>query len=76
VARQTAGEYRGALRGDFLKLVRCNGRALQVYEISEPVFEMVAQRGPIKLHGSFVVEDDVARQCADSKTVDGGLRFC
>ena len=50
-----------------MKLVRCNGRALQVYEISEPVFEMVAQRGPIKLHGSFVVEDDVARQCATAK---------
>jgi hypothetical protein len=28
---------------------------------------MAAQRGPIKLHGSFVVEDDVARQCATAK---------
>jgi hypothetical protein len=35
---------------------------LRVFEIGEPVFELTAQRYPIRLHGAHLVEDAVARQ--------------
>jgi len=40
-----------------VKLLKCNGKTLQVFDLAEPVFELTAQRVPIRLHGMFVVED-------------------
>lgn len=46
-----------------MKLLRCNGRELLVYDIGEkPVFRLKAQYGPIRCHGTFLLEDAVARE--------------
>jgi hypothetical protein len=38
-----------------MKLLRSNGRTLQIFDIGAPVFELTAQRYPLRLHGSFDV---------------------
>jgi hypothetical protein len=45
-----------------MKLVRSNGRALEVREVGEVIFRLAALRGPIKCNGSFVLDDGEARE--------------
>jgi hypothetical protein len=44
-----------------VKLVKSDGRRLQVFEIGEPVFELAAQRFPIRLNGSVAALAGVSR---------------
>jgi hypothetical protein len=44
-----------------MKLLRCDGRRLEVRDVSEIIYELAAGVLPIKLHGTFLVADDVAR---------------
>ena len=48
-------QRREALRRCGMKLLRSNGRTLQIFDIGAPVFELTAQRYPLRLHGSFDV---------------------
>jgi hypothetical protein len=45
-----------------MKLLRGNGRELEVYDLADPVFRMTATAVSIKCRGSFVLEDDAARE--------------
>jgi hypothetical protein len=44
-----------------MKLLKCDGRKLEVFDVGPAIYKLEADRVPIKLHGSFVVDDDVAR---------------
>jgi hypothetical protein len=59
-------------RHEPVKLLRCNGRVLEVIEVGPVVFRLAARNGPIKLHGVFVVDDQVAdewvRQLAEAQS--------
>jgi hypothetical protein len=44
-----------------MKLLRCDGRCLEVRDVGPVIYELEAGVLPIKLHGTFVVDDDVAR---------------
>jgi len=43
------------------KLVRSNGRLLEVYELGPLIHQLKAVRRPIKLNGTFILDDAVAR---------------
>jgi hypothetical protein len=45
-----------------MKLVKSNGRELEVFEISGPIYRLTASLGPIKANGSFILEDEAARE--------------
>jgi len=44
-----------------MKLLRCDGRQLEVRDVGPPIYRLDAMTGPIKLHGTFIVDDAVAR---------------
>ena len=54
------------------KLVRSNGRLLEVFDLGPLIERLNATRGPIKLHGVFIVDDAIAdnwiRQLADAQS--------
>jgi hypothetical protein len=52
---------KGAQGQRAVKLVRSNGRELVVYEVDAPIFRLEASLGPIKLHGTLIVDDHIAR---------------
>ena len=49
-------------RGYDIKLFACNGRELEVYDVSGPVYRLAAGPVPIKLHGHFLFGDEEARE--------------
>jgi hypothetical protein len=44
-----------------MKLIVSNGRQLEVFEVSGPIYRLSAGVTPIKLHSKFLVEDAEAR---------------
>lgn len=44
-----------------MKLVRSNGRELEVYDVAGPVYRITATALPIKCNGYFLIDDDQAR---------------
>jgi hypothetical protein len=44
-----------------MKFLRCNGRLLEVRDIGPVTYRLKAQFGPIRCHGTFLLEDAVAR---------------
>jgi hypothetical protein len=44
------------------KILRCNGRHLEVRDVGPVIYELAANSVPIKLHGTFLLEDDAARE--------------
>jgi hypothetical protein len=45
-----------------MKLVKCNGKKLVVYDVGKVRFELVAGTTPIKLNGTILLDDDKARE--------------
>jgi hypothetical protein len=45
-----------------MKLIRCNGRELEVRDVGPVVYRLAASAVPIKLHGWRILEDDAARE--------------
>jgi hypothetical protein len=45
-----------------MKLVRCDGRALEVRDVGPVIFRLQAHGAPIKLRGLFILKDDKARE--------------
>jgi hypothetical protein len=44
-----------------MKLVICDGRKLEVFDVGAAVYRLSAGATPIRLHGHFLLEDDEAR---------------
>jgi hypothetical protein len=54
-----------------MKLVHCDGRRLEVRDVGAIVYELQAQRGPIKLNGSYILDDSEARLCRELAKAQG-----
>lgn len=49
-----------------MKLIKCDGRTLEVRDVSEPLYKLKGEYIPI--HGYQIMEDDAARKlCASLK---------
>jgi hypothetical protein len=56
-----------------MKLIVCDGRQLEVFEVSGPIYRLSAEGAPLKLHGKFLVEDAEARALVrDARGGSGG----
>lgn len=44
-----------------MKLLRCDGKTLEVRDVSEVIYRLLARDVPIKLNGWRLVSDDEAR---------------
>lgn len=52
--------------GQNMKLIKCDGRTLEVRDVSEPLYKLKGEYIPI--HGYQIMEDDAARKlCASLK---------
>ena len=50
------------IRGRRVKLLKCDGRVLEVFEVSdEPIYRLTASTVPLKAHGLRIVTDVEAR---------------
>ena len=45
-----------------MRLIRSDGRVLEVRALGPVVYRLEAARVPIKLHGSFILDDAEARE--------------
>jgi hypothetical protein len=43
------------------KLVKCDGKLLEVRDVGDVICTLAANGAPIKLHGTVILEDDAAR---------------
>lgn len=57
-------------------LITCDGRTLTARRVGRVTFQLTADRIPIKMNGSHLVEDDLAskllRELVDSRLYAGG----
>jgi len=52
-----------------MKLVKCDGRTLEVRDVSEPVYKLQGEYIPV--HGYQIMEDDEARKLCKSLKKQG-----
>jgi hypothetical protein len=44
-----------------MKLIKSNGRRLEVRDVGDVVYELISNGVPIKLHGTILLDDEEAR---------------
>jgi hypothetical protein len=56
-----------------MKLLRCDGRLLEVRDVGPVIFRLAATAVPLKLHGWRLMEDAEARELIRSLKEAGGV---
>lgn len=51
-----------AARSQEVKLIKSDGRRLEVRDVGAVIYELAATAIPIKAHGYFLLDDDAARR--------------